>query len=184
VHGDKIYKVKTHILDIAKQRYSCRSYDSRPVEEEKLSLVLEAGRVAPSAVNFQPWHFYVIRGEEKLRNFHVAYHRDWLRTAPCVIVICGDHTSSWKRKADGKDLCDVDVAITTDHMTLQATELGLATCWICNFDPLLTRDLLGLPEDMEPVVILPLGYPLDEVDPQRHDVKRKPLSEIVSFIGV
>ena len=57
------------------------------------------------------------------------------RTAPCVIVICGDHGASWKRKADGKDLCDVDVAITTDHMTLQATELGLATCWICNFDP-------------------------------------------------
>ena len=55
----------THFLDIAKNRYSCRNYDPRPVEEEKLKLVLEAGRVAPSAVNFQPWHFYVIRGEKR-----------------------------------------------------------------------------------------------------------------------
>lgn len=170
-------------LDIAKNRYSCRSYDSRSVEEEKLSLVLEAGRVAPSAVNFQPWHFYVIRGEEELSKFHAAYHREWFRTAPCVIVICGDHSASWKRKADGKDLCDVDVAICTDHMTLQATELGLATCWVCNFDPAMTSKLLDLPAEMEPVVIMPLGYPLGEVDAGRHGEKRKALAEIVTYLG-
>ncbi|MFO7670006.1 MAG: nitroreductase family protein [Bacteroidales bacterium] len=173
----------TRFLDIAKRRYSCRIYDARPVEEEKLNLVLEAGRVAPSAVNYQPWHFFVIRGEKELSRFHAVYHREWFRTAPCVIVICGDHSTSWKRKSDGKDLCDVDVAITTDHMTLQATELGLATCWICNFDPEITRELLGLPENMEPVVILPVGYPLDEVDPGRHTGKRKPLSETVTFLS-
>jgi nitroreductase len=173
----------TRFLDIAKRRYSCRHYDARPVEEEKLRLVLEAGRVAPSAVNCQPWHFFVIRGERELGRFHEVYHREWLRTSPCVIVICGDHSTSWKRKSDGKDLCDVDVAITTDHMTLQATELGLATCWICNFDPEKARVLLGLPEKMEPLVILPLGYPMDQVDPERHTEKRKPLSETVTFLS-
>jgi len=176
-------KKMARFLDIAKRRYSCRNYDARPVEEDKLSLVLEAGRVAPSAVNYQPWHFYVIQGEKELGRFHAAYHREWFRTAPCVIVICGDHSTSWKRKSDGKDLCDVDVAITTDHMTLQATELGLATCWICNFDPEITRELLGLPEKMEPVVILPIGYPMDKVDPERHTEKRKPLSETVTFLS-
>lgn len=173
----------TSFLDIAKNRYSCRKYDSRVVEAEKLNLVLEAGRVAPSAVNFQPWHFYVISGESQLSRFHAAYHREWFQTAPCVIVICGDHNSSWKRKADGKDFSDVDVAICTDHMTLQATELGLATCWICNFDPDKTRNLLSLPENLEPVVILPLGYPLDEVDPERHGQKRKALSDIVTYLS-
>jgi len=96
-------------------------------------------------------------------------------------VICGDHERAWKRKVDGKDHSDVDVAITTDHMTLQATELGLATCWICNFDVERTRELLKLPAHLEPVVILPVGYPLDDVDPDRHDDKRKPLTEIVTY---
>jgi nitroreductase len=171
----------THFLDIARNRYSCRNYDHRPVEEEKLMQVLEAGRVAPSAVNFQPWHFFVIRETTDLERFQSAYHRDWFRTAPCVIIICADHHHSWKRKSDGKDHGDIDVAITTDHMTLQATELGLATCWICNFNVDRIRELLKLPGHLEPVVILPLGYPLDSTDPERHHEKRKPLSEIVSF---
>jgi nitroreductase len=169
-------------LELAKARYSCRKYDARMVEEGKLLRVLEAGRVAPSAVNFQPWHFYVIRESEKLRTFHAAYHREWFRSAPCVIVVCADHGQSWKRKSDGKDHADVDASITADHMTLQATELGLATCWICNFDPQATRSLLGLPDHLEPVVILPLGYPLDEADPERHGEKRKNLDEITTYL--
>ena len=176
-------KMMTNFLNIAKSRYSCRKYEARPVEAEKLELVLEAGRVAPSAVNYQPWHFFVIQGQENLGRFHAAYHREWFRTAPCVIVICIDHSMSWKRKADGKDSGDVDAAITTDHMTLQATELGLATCWVCNFDPVVTREILQLPPDMEPVVILPLGYPLDQADPERHVEKRKPLSELVTYFS-
>ena len=171
----------TLFLDIAKSRYSCRSYDARPVEEEKLKLVLEAGRVAPSAVNYQPWHFFVIQGEKELKKFQTAYHREWLQTAPCVIVICVDRSASWKRKADGRDHGDVDAAICTDHMTLQATELGLATCWICNFDTVATSQLLGLPDHMEPMVLLPLGYPLDTTNADRHSEKRKPLGEIVSY---
>ena len=170
----------TLFLEVARQRYSCRMYDSRPVEKEKLEMVLEAGRIAPSAVNFQPWHFYVIQGAGDLEKIHAVYHREWFRSAPCVIVICGDHSQAWKRK-DGKDHCDIDVAITVDHMTLQATELGLATCWICNFDPAIARELLKLPAHLEPAVILPLGFPLDEGDPDRHGAKRKSLSEIVTF---
>ena len=171
----------TRFLEIARMRYSCRKYDSRQVEAEKLDLILEAGRVAPSAVNFQPWHFYVIQEPGELSELHKVYHREWFQTAPCVIVICGDHQAAWKRKDDGKDHCDIDAAITTDHMTLQATELGLATCWICNFEEEKTRTLLRLPDHLEPMVLLPVGYPLDEVDPMRHSEKRKPLSEIVSY---
>jgi len=169
-----------NFLELAKRRYSCRNYDSRPVEAEKLELILESGRVAPSAVNFQPWYFYVIQKPDDLSKLHQVYHREWFQSAPCVIVICGDHNLSWRRK-DGKDHCDIDVAIVTDHMTLQATELELATCWICNFDPGKTRDLLQLPDHLEPVVLLPVGYPLDSADPGRHGEKRKPLSEIATF---
>jgi nitroreductase len=145
-----------------------------------LDLILEAGRIAPSAANLQPWHFIVIREKENLRKIHPIYYRDWFMEAPCVIVICGDHNQSWKRK-DGKDHCDIDIAITVDHITLQAAELGLGTCWICNFDAGLCTKLLNLPPNLEPAVILPVGYPLDSFDPDRHGVKRKHIDEIVSF---
>jgi len=170
-----------HFIELARSRYSCRNYDSRPVEKDKLELILEAGRVAPSAVNFQPWHLFVITGKDALQRIHHVYHREWFRTAPCVIAICGDHGQSWKRK-DGKDHCDIDIGIVTDHMTLQATALGLATCWVCNFDARMAKEVLKLPDQLEPVVLLPLGYPLDQVDPDRHQEKRKPLSDITTYM--
>jgi nitroreductase len=168
-------------IELAKARYSCRKYDACPVEQEKLDLILEAGRVAPSAANLQPWHFFVIRGRDMLQQIHQVYHREWFRTAPCVIVICGDHGQSWKRK-DGKDHCDIDIGIVTDHMTLQAADLGLGTCWICNFDAVKTAALLNAESQLEPVVLLPLGYPLDQATPDRHREKRKPLTGIVTFM--
>jgi len=167
-------------LEIAKKRYSCRQYDNRQVEKDKLDLVLEAGRIAPSAVNFQPWHFIVIQDKDNLQSVYKTYHREWFQTAPCVIVICGNHQKSWKRQEDGKDHYDIDLASTVHHMTLQATELGLATCWICNFYKDKCIELFNLPDHIEPIVLLPLGYPLDESDPDRHSEKRNPLSEIVT----
>jgi nitroreductase len=168
-------------IELAKRRYSCRNYDSRPVEQDKLDLILEAGRIAPSAVNYQPWHFIVIREKGNLKKIHDTYHREWFQAAPCVIVVCGDHDQSWERKQDGKDHCDIDIAIAVDHMTLQATELGLATCWICNFDKDKTTQTLNLTSYLEPIVILPVGYPLDKPDPSRHVEKRKKMQDIISF---
>jgi nitroreductase len=122
----------------------------------------------------------VIQEKKNLEMLHTVYHRDWFREAPCIIIICGDHSQSWKRK-DGKDHSDIDIAIAVDHMTLQATELGLGTCWICAFDSELCSKLLKLPSNLEPTVILPVGYPLDSADPDRHGSARKPLEEIVSY---
>jgi nitroreductase len=167
-------------LDIAKGRYSCRNYKPIQVEEDKLLKVLEAARVAPSAVNFQPWHFIVIKSSENLAKVGEAYHREWLKTAPMVIIACGDHLKSWKR-SDQKDFLDIDLSIAIDHMTLQATELGLATCWICNFNPAKLKQNLNLPENIEPIAIIPLGYPNDTSDPDRHNAKRMPMNDIVHW---
>src|SRR6056297_3613497 len=141
------------------QRYSVRKYKDRPVEKEKLLRILEAGRLAPSAVNFQPWQFWVFQQPENLEKIGSTYHRDWIGAAPVIILACADHSQSWKRGADGKDFADVDVSIAVDHMTLQAAELGLGTCWVCNFDAKKCAAILGLPGHMEPLVMLPLGYP-------------------------
>jgi nitroreductase len=112
---------------------------------------------------------------------HDIYHRDWINSSPCVIIICGDKTKSWKRKEDSKDHLDIDIAITIDHMTLAATEQELATCWVCNFHVEKCKEVLNLPEHMEPIALLPIGYPADKPDTERHKTKRKSLDEIVHW---
>jgi nitroreductase len=166
-------------IQLAKLRYSSRKYKPQAVEDEKLKTVLEAGRIAPSAVNYQPWIFIVVKGEN-IENLRTCYHRDWFKTASTYIVLCTDHTRCWKR-SDGKSSSDIDIAIAADHMTLAATSIGLSTCWVCNFDKVKLVETLNLPENLEPAIILPLGYPGDVVDPNRHESKRKPLSEIVYY---
>ena len=122
-------------LDICKGRYSVRDYKDQPIEKEKLLYILECARMAPSAVNFQPWFFIVVRDKDNREKVLEAYHRDWFKTAPCYIIMCADHSVSWKRRIDNKDFADVDVSIATEHICLAATEQGLGTCWVCNFDP-------------------------------------------------
>ncbi len=168
-------------LELAKKRFSVRKFKPDPVKEEDLQYVLEAGRIAPSANNSQPWQFIVVIKDGANNNkVNELYHREWYNDAPVVIIIVADHSKSWHR-SDGKDHADIDVAIAADHMTLAATEKGLGTCWVCNFDVEKTKVFCGLPEHFEPVVIFPLGYPDVEVDEERHSVKRKPLSEIVIY---
>lgn len=159
-------------------RYSVRQFATQEVELGKLESILEAGRLAPSAVNFQPWQFIVVCDKEQLQKLSACYHREWFAAAPCCIVVCGDHRQSWHRRVDGKDHCDIDAAIAIDHMTLQAVELGLGTCWVCNFDVERTRQLFQLPAHIEPIAFLPIGYPKSNEMPIK---KRKSLDEIVHW---
>ncbi|NWJ51098.1 MAG: nitroreductase family protein [Bacteroidetes bacterium] len=172
-----------NLLEIAKARYSCRNFKPDLVEKDKIMTLLEAARVAPSGVNFQPWHFIVIQSSENLEKIHQAYKREWLKTAPLIIVACGDHDLSWRRN-DGKDILDIDVTIAIDHLILQATELGLGTCWVCNFNVIRLKENLKLPDHIEPIAIIPIGYPNDVTDPDRHDIKRKSLNEIVHWESI
>ncbi|MDW7674163.1 MAG: nitroreductase family protein [Bacillota bacterium] len=169
-------------LELAKRRYSVRKFKSKGVEEEKLKQVLEAGRLAPSAVNFQPVQFVVLQEEEIRQQVASTYSRDWLMGAPVIIVVCGDHQTAWRRR-DGKDHCDIDAAIAIDHMTLAAADLGLGTCWVCAFDSMSCSKVLGLPSNLEVIALIPLGYPADEVDINCHEKMRKKLDEIVHWNG-
>lgn len=167
-------------LELARRRFSARHFKDRPVEKEKLLQVLEAGRIAPSAANRQPWHFVVVQDEQMRRDVATTYHKPWILEAPVIIVICGDHNLSWRRP-DGKDHLDIDIGIAVDHMTLAAAELGLGTCWVCMFNSMLCHEMLKLPPNIETVALLPLGYPVDGPDVNRHQTKRKPLEEIVHW---
>jgi nitroreductase len=166
--------------ELARSRFSVRDYRETPVEDEKIRFVLEAARIAPSAANRQPWHFVVVRDEKLRAQIYATYGKKWIESAPVVIVACGDHELSWKRN-DGKDHLDIDLAIAVDHMTLAAADRGLGTCWICAFDAAACHRVLGLPDSVEAVALLPLGYPAEKGDPDRHGKARKKMDEIVAW---
>ncbi len=165
-------------IEIAKKRYSSRNYKNIPIEKDKVLRVLEAGRTAPSAANKQPWLFIYIDEIPLFNQVKACYQSTWLESAPAVIVVCGNHGRSWKRD-DGKDHCDIDIGIATDHLTLAATDEGLATCWVCKFDSEKCAKILELPFQVEAMVILAIGYPNDSTSIDRHSTLRLPLEKIV-----
>jgi nitroreductase len=166
--------------DLARRRYSVRSYQSTPVENEKLIQIIEAALLAPSAVNFQPWKFVVVTEPELLAKLHGCYHRDWFKSAPACIVAIGDHDKGWHRPTDGKDYTDMDVAIAIDHMMLAATELGLGTCWICHFKDEKCGEIFNLDSNFEAIAMIPVGYPSTQNIPEK---KRKSIEEAISWNG-
>lgn len=147
------------LMALMSERFSCRSYDlGRKVDRDLVGAVIDAARIAPSACNRQPWKFLVVNDEQSRDIIAMAYNRDWIRTAPAYIIALGDHNAAWHR-ADAKDHTDVDVAIAVEHICLAATALGLGTCWVCNFDPHIIVDGFNIPEGLEPIAILPIGFP-------------------------
>jgi nitroreductase len=163
-------------MELAKKRYSVRSFQNKPVEETLLLKILETGSLAPSACNNQPWVFIVIRKEATKRSLATVYERSWFVSAPVILALCCDMSQAWRRK-DGRNYGEVDVAIAMDHITLAAAEAGLGTCWIANFIEKEARRVLELPDNVEPVVFSPLGYPAIPATPK----KRKRLDEIVHW---
>ena len=158
-----------NFLELVKSRYSCRAYQSLNVEKEKLDYILECVRLAPSAVNKQPWLFHIVTNEEDKAKIQQCYARDWFNSAPMYIVASILHDEEWVR-SDGKHHGNIDIAIAVEHLCLAATEQGLATCWVCNFDAALCKQLFALPENEEPAVIIPLGYAADEMKQKNRKV--------------
>ena len=163
-------------LELAKRRYSVRAYKPHPVENEKLQQVLEAARLAPTACNLQPFQFIVIHTKGRETELRRIYGASWFVQAPIIICACGVSEQTWVRR-DGKSYCEVDVSIATDHLILAATDLGLGTCWIAAFNADAAREILGLPDNVEPIVFTPLGYPADQAKVKT----RKPISELVRY---
>jgi nitroreductase len=162
--------------DVVRDRYSVRAYKPDPIEEEKLSRVLEAARLAPTAVNRQPFQLLVLRTEGREEELGRIYRKEWFVQPPLVIGAVGLKEDGWRRR-DGKSYVDVDVAIAMDHLILAATNEGLGTCWVGAFDPDAAREVLNLPDDVEPIAFTPLGYAADEPKP----IKRKSLDELVRY---
>ena len=166
-------------ITIAKQRMSVRNYKKTKVEPEKLEKILEAAHVAPTAANLQPIRLIAVQSEEGLAKISKAAN---IYGAPLAIIVCADHDKAWVRPFDQKQTGDIDASILTDHMMLQATELGLGTVWVCYFDPDVLRQEFDLPANLEPVNILVVGYSNEKpADTNRFDKKRIPMRQLVSY---
>ncbi|MDE6032314.1 MAG: nitroreductase family protein [Oscillospiraceae bacterium] len=158
--------------ELCRRRFSARSYINRTVEQDKLNAILEAGRLAPTAANNQPQKIIVV--QKDLDKFGEAAN---IYGAPLALIICADKNIAWKRPFDGKNTVDIDASIVTDHMMLAAADLGLDSVWICYFKPDILRRKFEIPDNLEPINILAIGYS-DEQPAQKN---RKPLSDTVVF---
>ena len=168
-----------NFLDIAKKRYSVRSYNSQNVEPEKLDKILEAAHIAPTAANRQPVRLLVIQEKTELDKISKAAN---IYNAPLAIIVCSDHSIAWKRPFDNKQTTDIDASILTDHMMLEATELGLGSVWICYFKPDVIKEEFNLPDNLEPVNILAIGYSDEKpASLTRHEETRMPLSDLIYY---
>ena len=162
--------------DLICARYSVRAYQPDPVPDDLLARVLEAGRLAPTAANRQPFRLIVIHTAGRQAELRRLYHREWFGAAPLVIGVCAVPAEAWVRR-DGVNYAFVDAAIVMDHIVLAATDAGLGTCWVAAFDPAAAREVLGLPDGVEPVAFTPLGFSNDTPRVK----ERKPLAELVRW---
>lgn len=149
------------------------------MEKEKLDLILEAGQLAPTAVNYQPQRILVIESDEALEKLKACtvFHFN----SPMALLVCADKDEAWKRSYDEKIHTDIDGSIVATHMMLQATELGLGTTWVGHFDPVAVKKAFNVPDNLEIVCLFPLGYPSEEAKPHPMHEKRKDISETVSY---
>ncbi len=168
-----------NVLDAIRTRRSVRSYSTKAIPAEVMARMRQALRLAPSACNFQPWHFILVTDSE-LRQ-QVSQGRAWMADAPVTVVACGLPEKAYKKMGGYGNSVDVDVTIALDHLTLAAVAEGLGTCWIGAFDEKKAKALLRVPDEVKIVAMTPLGYPSKaDLNYPVEEHRRKPEAEIFS----
>ncbi|MBQ3834847.1 MAG: nitroreductase family protein [Elusimicrobia bacterium] len=166
-------------LEMATKRYSERAFANTPIEKEKLDKILEAGRIVPTACNFQPQRFYILKSPtalEKVKTVSLATYN-----APVVILVCYDKNEVWKnRKEEGYDSGEQDIAIAATTMMYEAESLGVHSLWIRGFNSKTASEVFDLPENIVPGMMLALGYPSEKSKPSDWHFARKNIEHFVT----
>lgn len=168
--------------EVIRNRFSVRSFSDKPIEQEKIDKILEAGRLAPTACNFQPERIFVINTKEGLEKINRVCKMTY--DSPVVLLVCADMNQSWKIKMDDEfDSADMDVSIVGTHMMLEAWNLGIGSCWIRAFNSLDVREAFELPSNIKPIFMLFLGYKSEDAIPnERMHFNRKNIEDIVTYL--
>ena len=165
---------------VIQERYSCKKYDGRAVEPEKLQAILEAGRLAPTAKNLQEQKIYVVQTPEGLAKID--------KLTPCrygagtVLIVAFDSKNVFVYPGEKRDSGIEDAAIVATHMLLAAADAGVDSCWLNFFDPEAVAKEFDLPENEEVLMLLDLGYAAEGAGPLANHSSRKPLSETVKYL--
>ena len=167
-------------LALATERYSVRSYTGEPVREEDMRSILQAGQVAPTACNLQPQRVFVLQSHDALERLYRCTRCHF--RCPTALLICQDKAACWVRKYDGKPSGDIDAEIVTTHMMLEAAALGVGCCWVMHFNPAAVREEFALPDSLEPVAILTMGYPAQDAAPYPGHSESKPIEDLVTVL--
>jgi nitroreductase len=166
--------------EVIRNRYSCKKFGVRQVEDGKLKAVLEAGRVAPTAKNLQEQHVYVVQSAETLAKIDSVTPCRY--GAPTVLVVAFDRNNVFTYPGGKRDSGVEDATIVATHMILAAADEGLDSCWINFFDPDKMAQALGLPQNEEILMVMDLGYAAEGAGPLPNHANRKAISETVSYI--
>ena len=166
-------------LELAKKRYSVRSFKNESISDEIIRKIIDAGYVAPTACNRQPFKIIAISSEEGLAKFKRC--TDCHFNAPLAFIVCSDLNIAWQRSFDGKRSGDVDASIVATHMMLEAADLGIGSTWVMFFKPDVVKAEFDLPDNFEPVVCLPMGYPSDEAKPAPLHSQYRDYGDLVTF---
>ena len=166
---------------VLKERFSVRSFKEQPIEEEKLSKILKAGLIAPTACNYQPQRIYVLKSEEALKKIRgitgCAFN------APVVLLVAYDLTEEWNNPLEaGITSGKQDASIAATQMMLAAWNQGIGSCWVCYFPNREVAEAFDLPEHIEPMMLLPIGYPADDAAPAKGHMTKRPVEEIISIL--
>lgn len=166
--------------DVLNRRYSCRAFAAQGVEPEKVDRILEAGRIAPTAVNKQPVHIWAVSCPEMLEAIKGMTRFNY--GAPLLLAVGCRPAEAWVRRYDGKNGAEVDAAIVATYLMLAAENEGLATLWVGSFDPFLLRKILPGTEGYELVAMINVGYPAPDSKPSAMHGSRKPVGELVTRV--
>ena len=168
-------------IELAKSRYSVRSFSDKQIESEKLNKILEAAKISPTAANQQPQKIYVLQSEQAIRKINSVCQ--CIFGAPTVIIITADETEKWKNPfSKNYNTGDIDCSIVCTYLMLQAWELGIGSCWVGYFDLAKVEKAMNIPDNEKIVAILPLGYPSESAKPSPMHYSRKELKETVKYL--
>lgn len=170
----------TDFLQLAHDRYSCRAFTGRPVEAEKIDALIEAAVAAPTAVDKQPWHVWVVESPEAVERLSACTRFGF--GARVILVVGAAPGEAWVRKYDARNFADVDASIVGTHIMLAAHDLGLGTTWVGHFDAPAVKEAFPEMADYDLIALFPLGYPAPEGGPAPKHAERKPAYELVTRI--
>ncbi len=168
----------TDFLQLAHDRYSCRDLSDRPVEAEKIDALVEAAVAAPTAVDKQPWHLWVVESPEAVERLSALTRFSF--GARVILMLGARADEAWVRKYDGRNFADVDASIVGTHIMLAAHDLGLGTTWVGHFDAPAVHEAFPETEGYDLVALFPIGYPAADAEPAAKHHERRPVEELVS----